>query len=140
VHTLQLAHSCDQWSESFVERRRQLLTHFRRDELLKRGLYLGQKRPARATAALSPARDCIYVMDPAGADALSMSGTPNLISACGVYINSNNATALHGNGTPTLTASEIDIVGGYSFAGTMNPSPLSTGVATYAGVLIMQAF
>jgi hypothetical protein len=87
---------------------------------------------ARATAALSPARDCIYVMDPAGADALSMSGTPNLISACGVYINSTNATALHGNGTPTLTASEIDIVGGYTFGGTLNPSPPSTGVATMA--------
>src|SRR3984893_1506121 len=41
---------------------------------------------ARATAALSPARDCIYVMDPAGSGALSMSGTPSLTSACGVYI------------------------------------------------------
>jgi hypothetical protein len=49
VHTLQLAHPCDQWSESFVELRRHLLTHFRRDELPKRSLYLGQKRSARAT-------------------------------------------------------------------------------------------
>ena len=78
---------------------------------------------------MNPARDCIYVMDRAGADALSMSGTPNLVSACGVYINSSNATALHGNGTPTLTASEIDIVGNYSFAGTLNPDPPSTNVA-----------
>ena len=74
-------------------------------------------------------------MDRAGADALSMSGTPNLVSACGVYINSSNATALHGNGTPTLTASEIDIVGNYSFAGTLNPDPPSTGVATMADPL-----
>ena len=41
---------------------------------------------ARATAVLSPARDCIYVMDPSGSGALSMSGTPDLVSACGVYL------------------------------------------------------
>ena len=90
---------------------------------------------ARATAALNPARDCIYVMDPAGADALSMSGTPNLVSACGVYVNSSSPTALHGNGTPTLTAPEIDIVGNYDFSGTLDPDPPSTGVATMADPL-----
>ncbi len=84
---------------------------------------------ARATAALNPAKDCIWVMDPSGSGALSMSGTPDLNSGCGVYINSNNATALSGNGTPTLRASEIDIVGGYSFGGTLQPNPPSTGVA-----------
>ena len=84
---------------------------------------------ARATAALSPARDCIYVMDPSGSGALSMSGTPNLVTACGVYINSTSATALSGNGTPTLRASEIDIVGNYSFSGTLDPNPPSTSVA-----------
>ncbi len=84
---------------------------------------------ARATAALNPAKDCIYVMDPTGSGALSMSGTPSLVSACGVYINSNAADALHGNGTPTLSASEIDIVGNYSFGGTLNPNPPSTGVS-----------
>ena len=90
---------------------------------------------ARATASLNPAKDCVYVMDPTGADALSMSGTPDMILSCGVYINSNNATALHGNGTPTLSATEIDIVGGYSFAGTLNPNPPSTGVAPMADPL-----
>lgn len=84
---------------------------------------------ARATAALSPAQDCIYVMDPTGSGAVSMSGTVSLASSCGLYINSNNAQALQGNGTPTLTASEIDIVGNYSFGGTLNPNPPSTGVA-----------
>jgi len=84
---------------------------------------------ARATAALNPARDCIYVMDPAGSDAIHMNGTPSLTSSCGVYINSNNPTALLGVGTPILTASEIDIVGNYSFAGTLNPNPPSTGIA-----------
>ncbi len=90
---------------------------------------------ARATAALNPAKDCIYVMDPNGAGALTMNGTPDLTSACGVYINSNNGDALHGNGTPTLSASEIDIVGGYNFSGTLNPNPPSTNVATMADPL-----
>jgi Putative Flp pilus-assembly TadE/G-like len=84
---------------------------------------------ARATAALNPARDCIYVMDPAGSDAIHMNGSPSLVSSCGVYINSNNATALLGVGTPTLTASEIDIVGNYSYSGTLNPDPPSTSIA-----------
>src|SRR6267378_4216048 len=90
---------------------------------------------ARATAALNPAKDCVYVMDPTGADALSMSGTPSLVSACGVYVNSSSPTALHGNGTPTLTAPEIDIVGNYDFSGTLDPDPPSTGVATMADPL-----
>jgi hypothetical protein len=84
---------------------------------------------ARATAALNPAKDCIYVMDPAGAAAIQMNGSPSLVSSCGVYINSTNVDALNGVGTPTLTASEIDIVGGYEFAGTLNPNPPSTAVA-----------
>lgn len=85
---------------------------------------------ARATAALNPARDCIYIMDPASSGALSMSGSTSLISSCGVYINSSNATALSGNGTPHLQAPEIDIVGGYTFSGVLDPDPPSTNVAT----------
>src|SRR5207245_6639883 len=38
---------------------------------------------ARATAALSPSKDCVYVMDPAGSGALDMNGTPSLILSCG---------------------------------------------------------
>ena len=78
---------------------------------------------ARATAALNPAKDCVYVMDPAGANAVDMNGSPSMVLSCGVYINSNNATALHGNGTPTLSATEIDIVGGYSFGGSSDWEP-----------------
>jgi len=90
---------------------------------------------ARATAALNPARDCIYVMDPAGSDAVHMNGSASLVSSCGLYVNSNNPTALNGVGGVTLSASEIDIVGNYSFAGTLNPDPPSTGVAVMADPL-----
>ena len=58
---------------------------------------------ARATAALSPAKDCVYVMDPAGSGSLFMNGSPSMILSCGVYVNSTSPTALFGTGTPTLS-------------------------------------
>jgi len=84
---------------------------------------------ARATAALNPAKDCVYVMDPASSGAIYMNGSPSIVLSCGVYINSSSPSALFGTGTPTLSASEIDIVGNYSFSGTLNPNPPSTAVA-----------
>jgi hypothetical protein len=84
---------------------------------------------ARATAIIAPGQPgCIYIMDPTASGALSLSGTPAVVSSCGVYINSNSGSALSANGTATLTASEIDIVGGYSFGGTLHPTPI-TGVS-----------
>jgi hypothetical protein len=90
---------------------------------------------ARATAALSPAQDCIYVMDPSGSGTLAMNGSPTLIASCGVYINSTSPTALTGDGTATLRASEIDIVGGSDFHGTLDPNPPNTGIAALSDPL-----
>jgi len=84
---------------------------------------------ARATAATTPARDCIWIMDPSDPDALYMNGTTELSSSCGVYVDSSNADALSGVGGATLKASEIDIVGGYSWHGTIVPDPPTTGVS-----------
>ncbi len=84
---------------------------------------------ARSTAAVTPSQDCIWVMDPAASSSFSMSGTPDVNAACGVFINSSAADALHGNGSPALRASSIDIVGGYSFGGTLVPNPPTTGIA-----------
>ena len=90
---------------------------------------------ARATAVVTTgSQGCVYIMDPTASGALSMSGTPSLISSCGVYVNSNSPTALSANGTPTLTASEIDIVGGYSFGGTIHPTP-TTGAGVQSDPL-----
>ena len=85
---------------------------------------------ARATAAvLSNSTNCIYIMDPTASGALNMSGTPGLVSSCGIYINSNSGSALTGNGTPNLSASSIEIVGGNGgFGGTLSPTP-TTGVS-----------
>jgi len=83
---------------------------------------------ARATAATTPARDCIWVMDPSDPGTLSMNGTTTLSSGCGVFVDSNNATALTGVGGASLTASEIDIVGGFSWHGPLSPDPPTTGL------------
>jgi hypothetical protein len=85
---------------------------------------------ARATAIIASGQPgCIYIMDPTASGALSMSGTPALVATCGVYVNSNSPSALSGNGTPILTASDINIVGGYSFGGTLHPTTPTTGVS-----------
>jgi hypothetical protein len=91
---------------------------------------------ARATAIITPdARDCIYIMDPSSSGSLNMTGTSSLVSSCGVYINSSSGSALDGVGTATLSAGAIDIVGGSSFHGTLNPNPPSTGVAVQSDPL-----
>jgi Tfp pilus assembly protein PilX len=90
---------------------------------------------ARATAIVtSNAPTCVYIMDPAGSGSLSLSGTPSLVAACGVYVNSSSTSALSGNGTPILQASSINIVGGYSYSGTLSPTPM-TGAAPAADPL-----
>jgi Tfp pilus assembly protein PilX len=81
---------------------------------------------ATAIATIGPP-GCVYIMDPTSSGALSMTGTSSLVASCGVYVNSSSSTALTGNGTTNLTAGEVDIVGGYSFGGTINPTP-NTGM------------
>jgi Flp pilus assembly protein TadG len=82
---------------------------------------------AEATAATTPGRDCIWVMAPSGIG-LSMNGTTTLSSSCGVFVDSNASDALSGVGGASLTASEIDIVGSYSWHGPISPDPPSTGL------------
>ena len=84
---------------------------------------------ARATAGLNPAKDCIYVLDPSVSGAYNQNGSTNVTSACGVYVNSTSATAMTNSGNSTLSASEYDIVGNYSWHGTLTPTP-NTGAPT----------
>lgn len=78
---------------------------------------------ARATAGLNPAKDCIYVLDPSASGAYYQNGNTAVTSACGIYVNSNSATAMSNSGNSTLSASEYDIVGNYSWHGTLTPTP-----------------
>ena len=81
---------------------------------------------ARSTAAVVGSQDCIYALSPNAADAISVSGTANLTSACGIWSNSNNTCSLYGNGTSTISAPEYDIVGG-TCTNPLTPAP-NTGV------------
>src|SRR5215467_5235254 len=78
---------------------------------------------ARATAAVSPAKDCIYILDPAASGAYYQNGSTTVTSTCGIYVNSNSPTAMTNSGNSTLDASEYDIVGNYSWHGTLSPDP-----------------
>jgi hypothetical protein len=83
---------------------------------------------ARSTTALIGASDCIYALNPHAYGALSLGGTPSLISSCGIYVNSDNACAISTNGTATLQAPEYDTVGNVCTHNPLTP-PANTGVS-----------
>jgi Flp pilus assembly protein TadG len=71
---------------------------------------------AHATASVFPAPgNCIYALATTGIG-LSVNGTVNVSTSCGMYINSSSSGALTavGGGSINATGAEIDIVGGYS--------------------------
>ncbi len=83
---------------------------------------------ARSTAALIGASDCIYALNPSVSGAVSVGGSANLTSSCGIFVNSNNASALGTNGGGTISAPEYDVVGGVSTHYTLTPAA-NTGVS-----------
>jgi hypothetical protein len=85
----------------------------------------------RSTAGvfLHPAAACIYALAPAGTG-FSIGGTITIQSGCGIYVDSNDATsAMTGGGNSKITASQINVVGGFNPNGgtTISPTP-TTGV------------
>ena len=83
---------------------------------------------AKAVAgAPGTSNNCFYVMDPTDADSLQIHGAADINSpGCGVYVNSNNPSALCVNGSAgKSTALDIDIVGGQDSKGNCkgNPGP-----------------
>jgi hypothetical protein len=78
---------------------------------------------ARSTVALIGATDCIYALNPSASGAVSVGGTANLTSSCGIYVNSNSASALSTNGSAILSATEYDVVGGVSTHAPLSPTP-----------------
>jgi hypothetical protein len=83
---------------------------------------------AVATAAISGtvSGTCIYLLSPTATHAFSITGSSTLTtSGCGIYDNSTNAAAFYAFGSPTVTASSIQVRGGTSISGasTVNPAP-----------------
>jgi hypothetical protein len=74
---------------------------------------------------------CIYALDPTAPDAVLINGTATVNAACGVYDDSNSATALDVKGGGNISATAANVVGGYTNnggRGTITPTP-TTGAA-----------
>jgi len=83
---------------------------------------------ARATAVVQPSLACVYALDPAASASYSQNGNTQFLSGCGIFVNSSSSTAMLGVGGATVTAPFINVVGGYSWQGTMTPAA-DTGVS-----------
>jgi hypothetical protein len=86
---------------------------------------------ARATAAIQPGIACVYALDPSAAGSYYQNGGTTFNANCGIYVDSNNSSAaMLGNGGATVNASTINVVGGVSWSGSINPTP-TTGVTPF---------
>jgi Flp pilus assembly protein TadG len=66
---------------------------------------------ARSTTAVIGASDCIYALNPTQSGAVSIGGTADLVSSCGIFVDSSDPCAISTNGAATLQAPEYDVVG-----------------------------
>lgn len=86
---------------------------------------------ARSVARQGSSTNCMYTLDPAAADSLTVSNGVAVTSSCGVVVESTNAKALEASGGAKLTASSIAVAGNYkvSNGATLSPAP-TTGAFT----------
>lgn len=89
---------------------------------------------ARATTGTRTASSggCVIVMNPTASGAITMTGTSNITTGCGVFDNSNASDAVNivGGGTIRTTGTaKTSIVGNWNGSGTISPAPV-TGAAT----------
>jgi len=84
---------------------------------------------ARAVGYDGNGPNCIYVLNPAASNAMSVNGNVNIQSGCGLLVDSSASNGLAVNGNVTITAPTIGVVGNYSATGnvTFTPTP-KTGV------------
>src|SRR3984957_12718676 len=68
---------------------------------------------ARAVASNGNGPNCIYVIDPSAAAAMTVSGSAVVSSGCGLLVDSSSSTGLTVSGSGTVTAPTIGVVGGY---------------------------
>jgi hypothetical protein len=84
---------------------------------------------ARAVAYEGNGPNCFYVIDPSAAGAMSNNGNASIQSSCGILVNSDSSSGLTANGSVTVKAPTIGVVGNYSATGgaSFTPTP-TTGV------------
>lgn len=78
------------------------------------GLFGFQNVPvsARAEAASTANPDCIYALDPTGGNAITVDLLATVSSSCGILDESNATNALSCNLIASVTAPEVEVVGG----------------------------
>jgi hypothetical protein len=87
---------------------------------------------ARSVARLGSSGTCFYTLDPTASGAFTASGGVNVQVNCGVMINSSSASALTASGGSLVTATGINVVGGYSSSGgaVFTPAPVTHLIAS----------
>ena len=89
---------------------------------------------ASAIAGLVPSKACIYVLDPTDADSLWIKGSSDINTPnCGIQVNSNSSSAFCDQGSASIEAPYIHVVGQQGSGGSCDKSPgspVSTGVAS----------
>jgi len=87
---------------------------------------------ARAVAHQGSGSTCVYVLDPSATKALWETGSGDLASPCGVWVDSNDPKAVYQTASAKIvtTPANTDIVGSYYQTGSssITPSPI-TGVS-----------
>jgi Flp pilus assembly protein TadG len=89
---------------------------------------------ASAVAMTSGSGSCVYSLDHHAAGAITVGGTAAVNSACGLYDNSDSATALTVSGGGTITAPLVGVVGGTNINGG-GSTPPTTGIAQFGDPL-----
>ncbi|MGH9482107.1 MAG: pilus assembly protein TadG-related protein [Terriglobales bacterium] len=82
---------------------------------------------ARAVAYLGSGTGCVYALNPSASGAITLNGTFNVQLQCALYADSNSSQALLVNGSGSVTAKSIGVVGGTLVNGpvTVNPAPVT---------------
>ena len=92
--------------------------------------------PVSVTAAAMTisSGSCIYSLDPTAQGAVTVVGSSSVNSACGVYVNSDNSSALVASGGGTVTAPLVGVVGGTTLNGG-GSTPITTKIAAFGDPL-----
>jgi len=87
-------------------------------------LHIGpQALTARAVAHLGNGPACFYALDPSASNAVLLNGSFNVAVRCGIVVDSDSSQALNANGSGSLSAASISVVGDARTNGSVSVSP-----------------
>ena len=95
----------------------------------------------RAVAYEGNGPNCIYVTDPSAAPAMSNSGNVTVQSNCGLLVDSSASNGLTANGSVSISAPTIGVVGNYTTSGgaSFTPTPKTGVIAASDPLAYVQA-